>query len=388
MMLLCGCERMETRKNSSGFLKLSKDSLSKYLASLYGGDVKILDVRRLKGGDVPEDLKGFGYGVPYVVEFAVNGEGKQAVLETMRPEGFGHDHFADRAGILFWQHSTFNKLPKHVQSIDVGAFTAGGESLKSLGDCAELFLVTEFVDGDLYHTDLDRIKETGKLGRLDEQRCLALSDYLAEVHSVKREAPWLYARRIRELVGHGECIMGLLDSYPLELDFVNETELIELERDCVIWRWRLKRKAHRLSQVHGDFHPWNVLFREGVDFTVLDRSRGEWGEPADDAAAMTVNYLFYSLQKHGKLSGVFERLFKLFWKNYLQKTLDQVILETVQPFYAWRALVVASPLWYPHLEKSVRVKLLNFARNVLQTGKFDLENVNAYLEKPVTLKDK
>ena len=34
--------------------------------------------------------------------------------------------------------------------------------------------------------------------------------------------------------------------------------------------------------MHGDFHPWNLLFREGVEFSVLDRSRGEWGEPADD----------------------------------------------------------------------------------------------------------
>jgi len=55
---------------------------------------------------------------------------------------------------------------------------------------------------------------------------------------------------------------------------------------------RIGSWAHRLSQVHGDFHPWNVLFREGVDFTVLDRSRGERGEPADDVTAMTINYIF------------------------------------------------------------------------------------------------
>jgi hypothetical protein len=66
----------------------------------------------------------------------------------------------------------------------------------------------------------------------------------------------------------------------------------------------------------------------------------------------------------------------------LQKTLDKEILETIQPFYAWRGLVVASPLWYPHLDEGVRVKLMNFVKNVLQVGTFDLDNVNAYLEKP------
>ena len=363
-------------------LKLGVKRLEEYLCSVYKKPAKVSRFFPLgaeKEAKAGRDLKGFGYGVPYVIEFVVGGEAKRIVLETMRSEGFGHDHFSDRSKILLWQHSTFNKLPRHVRSVDVGAFTADGEGLKSLGDCGEFFIVTEFVDGRLYHFDLDRVKETGRLSELDERRCLALSDYLVEIHGVKRELPRLYVRRARELVGHGECIMGLLDSYPPKLAFVVESDLTKIERDCVVWRWRLKRKAHRLSQVHGDFHPWNVLFREGTDFTVLDRSRGEWGEPADDVTAMTINYIFYSLQKYGELSGAFERLFRLFWENYLRKTGDSEILGVVQPFYAWRGLVVASPVWYPSLSVDVRVKLLNFVRNVLRFDRFDLEGVNSYI---------
>jgi len=363
-------------------LSLSEEALKQYLSSLYGGDVEICGVWRL-GGEKTEavkDLKGFGYGVPYVIKFKVRGEVKRVVLETMRPEGFGHDFASDRAAVLLWQHSAFNKLPRHVRSVDVGAFTVNGKGLKSLGDCGEFFILTEYVDGTLYHVDLDRIKAAGEITPLDEKRCLALSDYLVQIHSVKKEAPWLYVRRVRELVGHGECIMGLLDSYPPNLNFIQECDLIEIERDCVVWRWRLKRKAHRLSQVHGDFHPWNIMFHEGADFTVLDRSRGEWGEPADDVAAITINYIFYSLQKYGELAGVFERLFRLFWENYLLKTNDWEILEVVQPFYAWRGLVVASPIWYPSLSLDVRMKLLNFVRNVLHCEKFDLDSVNTYIQ--------
>ncbi len=372
---------MVTKKNGSGLLKLSEGTLCKYLSSIYDADVEICKVWRLDGkkSEASKDLKGFGYGVPYVVEFRVNDEVKSVVLETMFSEGFGHDHFSDRAQILLWQHSTFNKLPRHVRSIDVGALTTDGKSMRSLGDCGEFFIVTELVDGKLYHFDLDWIKHTGQLSELDKQRCLALSDYLVEIHKVKRDAPWLYVRRARELVGHGECIMGLLDSYPPDLDFASESNLIDVEQDCVIWRWRLKRKAHRLSQVHGDFHPWNVLFREGTDFTVLDRSRGEWGEPADDVTALTINYIFYSLQKYGKLAGAFEHLFRLFWENYLQKTGDLEILEAVQPFYAWRGLVVASPIWYPNLSKDVRTKILSFVKNVLHFERFDVNNVNSYV---------
>ncbi|MGB9683350.1 MAG: phosphotransferase [Candidatus Bathyarchaeales archaeon] len=373
---------VEREKIGTVSVDFSEEALRQYLSSLYGCDVEICGVWRLGCEKVEgvKDLKGFGYGVPYVIEFRVKDAVKRVVLETMRSEGFGHDFPSDRAQILIWQHSAFNKLPQHVRSIDVGAFTVNGKGLKSLGDVGEFFLLTEYVDGKLYHFDLDRIKAIGEMSSLDEKRCLALSDYLVKIHSLKREAPWLYVRRVRDLIGHGECIMGLLDSYPYELDFVRECDLIDIERDCIVWRWRLKRKAHRLSQVHGDFHPWNVMFHEGADFTVLDRSRGEWGEPADDVTAMTINYIFYSLQKYGELAGVFERLYRLFWENYLQKTEDWEILEVVQPFYAWRGLVVASPIWYPNLNREVRVKLLNFVCNVLRYEKFDLDAVNSYIQ--------
>ncbi len=366
---------------SNSPLKLSKKTIEKYLISVYGKDIEVLGIWKLgnKKPNSPADLKGFGYGFPYVIECKLEGKVKRFVIETMRSEGFGHDNFSDRAQVLLWQHSAFGKLPRHVRSIDVGAFSEGDVCLQSLGKCREFFLLTEYIEGDLYHVDLDRIKKTGQMRDLDEQRCVALSDYLVDIHRVKRDAPWLYVRRVRELVGHGECIMGLLDSYPPDLDFVDESCFIDVERDCVVWRWNLKHRAHRLRQVHGDFHPWNVLFRSGSDFTVLDRSRGEWGEPADDISAMTINYIFYSLQKHGRLTGPYEHLFSLFWENYLSKTGDREILEVVQPFYAWRGLVVASPVWYPDLKKNVRTKLLTFVKKVLKTDKFDFRNVNTYI---------
>lgn len=356
--------------------------LEAYLSQLFGDSVKISKVRPLGAGEketIREGLKGFGYGVPYFIEFVVNGKTHRVILETMRREGFGHDHFSDRAGILLWQHSCFNILPKHVKSLDVGCFTVDGK-LKSVGNCEEFFILTEYVSGQLYYYDLDRIRDTGEYTSLDYERCLALSNYLVEIHSKKRDAPWLYVRRIRDLIGHGECIMGIIDNYPRDLSYVTETDFVEIEKKCVEWRWRLKKKVHRLSQVHGDYHPWNIMFHRGTSFTLLDRSRGEWGEPADDLTALTVNYIFYSLQKHGKLAGVFQKLFNSFWGNYLNKTHDEEILEVVQPFYAWRALVIASPVWYPHIPLEVRRKLFNFIKNVLQTEKFELEKVNSYLE--------
>lgn len=361
-----------------------RESLEAYLSSVFGEDVDVVYVNELskerwKRSEEGEagDLKGFGYGIPYLIVLNASGRVRKVVLETMRPGGgFGHDYFSDRAEILFWQHSAFNKLPRHVHSVDVGAFTKK-KSLKSLGDCEEFFIVTEFVEGKLYHEDLDRLKMSKQLEPLDLERCRVLSDYLAEIHKVKGDKAELYVRRVRDLVGHGECIMGLTDSYPSGLEYISEKDLAEIEKRCVEWRWKLKRYTHRLAQVHGDYHPWNILFHKDADFTVLDRSRGEWGEPADDVSALTINYLFYSLQTYGRLEKSFETLFNLFWKNYLDKTGDEEILGVIQPFFAWRGLVVASPVWYPKLPEHLRVKLFNFIQNVLRIEKLDLKDINS-----------
>lgn len=52
----------------------------------------------------------------------------------------------------------------------------------------------------------------------------------------------------------------------------------------------------------------------------------------------------------------------------------------IQPWFAWRALVLASPQWYPSLTDDVRRQLLTFAEQVLATDYFDWPNINSYLE--------
>ncbi|MFP3985370.1 MAG: phosphotransferase [Candidatus Bathyarchaeia archaeon] len=374
---------MDTEKD---VVMIPKKSLEAYFSSVFGEGVHVIYVSKLGEekksleGEDKGDLKGFGYGAPYLIVLDIRGRKKKIVLETMRTVGgFGHDHFSDRAAVLLWQHSAFNKLPYHVGSIDVGAF-AKKSGLKSLGDCEEFFILTEYVEGRLYHEDLDRLKKFKQLKPLDLERCRALSDYLVEIHKTKNTNTELYVRRTRDLVGHGECIMGLTDSYPTSLAYISEKDLMNIEKHCVEWRWKLKHYTHRLAQVHGDYHPWNILFHKETDFTILDRSRGEWGEPADDVSAMTINYLFYSLQTYRRLADPFDTLFNLFWKNYLDKTSDEQILSVIQPFFAWRSLVVASPIWYPNLPEDVRTKLFNFIENVLDTEKFDLKNVSSYFK--------
>ncbi len=361
-----------------GLLPFDQESLEEYLSSQYHNSVEVTGIRELGEGKGSDRLKEFGYGTPLLVSFAHGSEEERVVLHTMSSDGFGHERRSDRARNLLLDHDAFNELRHHVPSLDVGAFTQEGRLL-SLGQADEFFLITPYVPGVLYARDLHEIADAGKLGRSDEERAVVLAEYLADIHAAKNPDPVLYQRRIRDLLGHGEGIMGMLDSYPSDLTPAPPERLAEIEKQCVDWRWRIKGLSHRLSQVHGDFHPWNVLFKGGNEFVLLDRSRGKWGEPADDVSAMTINYILFSLRQTGILAGPFRELYDLFWDHYLEASRDQEVLGVIQPFYAWRALVVASPTWYPSLSLSVREVLFRFIEGVLDSDCFDPQQIDEYL---------
>lgn len=365
-----------TQRPMSEVPQFEREVVERYLRSVLGEHVRVVGLSRL--GE-PKEGKGFGYGVPIRVDYqAVGGRVERAVLHTMGSGSFGHEHMADRARILLWSHQAFNRLPCHVRSFDVGSFHSGG-GLISLGGIEEFCLLTEYADGEPYALDLERLCDSGRLTDLDVARCEALCDYLVEIHAEPGSDPRLYVRRNRELVGDGECIMGLADSYPDHTLFTPAV-LQQIEHRAVAWRWRLKNRTHRSRRVHGDFHPWNILFSmdSSADFRVLDRSRGEYGDPADDVTCITVNYLFFSLQRTGKLEGVFESLFLRFWDRYLEKTGDQEIREVAAPFFVFRALVLASPIWYPEIEEPIRRKLLTFIQTIPDQESFDPRRVNEY----------
>lgn len=353
--------------------------LEKYLRSLCGPDLRILRCSPIGKAAPSTDAKGFGYGVPLRIDVEQGGRTRSMVLETMSPNSFGHEHMADRAQSLLWSHSAYNDLPRHAVSLDVGAARSSGD-LVSLGDADEFFILMSFEDGTGYATDLARIRDEDRAGPLDRARSDALCDYLVEIHRVRGREPGLYVRRIRELLGHGECIMGILDNYPTDGRLLTEELLHGIERRCVDWRWKLKPLTHRLVRVHGDFHPWNILFRKGCDFTVLDRSRGEWGDAADDVTSLALNYAFFSLQRGGRVEGALGGLYQRFWDRYLAATGDEELLEVAAPFLVFRCLVMANPIWYPRLAEDVRRKLLTFAVRVLETPRFEPSQANLYFE--------
>jgi Ser/Thr protein kinase RdoA (MazF antagonist) len=344
--------------------------LTARLGELYPG-AQILDATVLGADEHPEgeSAKELGYGKPIRIRLReASGAQRALVFHLAAANDFGHDRRSDRAQNMLLSHDTFGSIPGHVRSVDVGAIRDDG-GLTTLVGTGEFYLLTEWVEGTLYADDLRRVGQEGATPR-DLARAEVLARYLAQLHRLPGSHPGAYTRAIRDLLGHGEGIFGLVDSYPPDVPGAEPAQLRRVEEACLAWRWSLKDRHDRLRRTHGDFHPFNVVFRGETEPALLDTSRGSEGDPADDVACMAINYLFFALEHRDRFEQGLGALWRRYWSTYLSEAGDSV-LDAVAPFFAWRALVLASPLWYPRLTPEDRRRIFRFAERVLAAPRFD-----------------
>lgn len=350
------------------------ESVGRYLQSLKGKPVRVLDITPLI-----DDRATVDGDAPLRIDFEIGGRRQRAILERVSACPAACEHAADLAREVVFEHKGTHRLPRHVRSIDVGAVEKGGK-LVSLSRAEEFFVLKDCAEGHAYADDLERMERSGVVEDLDTARCDALCDYLLAIHRETGPDPALYAQRLREIIGQGEGVLSLSDAWREAPGGLTRGELEEIERGVLAWRWRIRDRASRLRQVHGDFRPDNVLFRTACDFSVLGRSHGAWGEPADDLACLTMHYLVGAVRSRGTFDGPLRGLFRRFWSRYLLGSGDGEILEVAPPFVAWRALELTRPERAPELGARERRLLARFVRRVLAAPVFDPEQVDAYLD--------
>lgn len=359
-------------------IEINPERLEEYLKEAFGIETKLVDYGEIGSLD-KQGMKSFGYGKPLLVVYEIKGQKNEAVLSVMKGDNFGHQFYWDRASVLLFQYETSARMKRHVKPVGLGYINRTGRMVP-MNSPEEFFIMNEKLEGYDYFHDLDRIMKSGITDK-DLETAKDMAGWLAEVHSEKKDDPHLYKRRIRELLGSSECIMGIVDeAFPDDWDFFSCSDFKRLEKRLIDWRWKLmKYYSHRLCAVHGDFHPWNVLIGGKNGFSVLDRSRGEWGEAAGDVCTMAVNYLLFGLYGGSDLSPDFKKIYLAFMEEYFCRTGDMEALEVMAPFIVFRGLVIASPVWYPDHPDEVRKALLNLVVNVLEDEVFDYAGIEKYM---------
>lgn len=336
-------------------------------------DAEVLSVAPLRPDTsrAQSSHKAIGYGEPLRVHVRrAGGAEEDLVVHFETPNDFGHDRRADRAANVLLAWDDFPRVPGHVRPLDVG-IVVGGRTLRSLRDGGEMYLLTRWVPGAPYAEDLRAIAVRGEATALDHARCAALADALVAIHALPGTHPAAYTRAIRDLLGHGEGIFGIVDGMPADVPAAPVARLQEIERRCLEWRFRLKDGRARLRRTHGDFHPWNIVFAEGATPVLLDTSRGSQGDPADDVTCLSLNYVFFGLLARPAWPRGYRPLWRAFWERYLERTGDRGVLEAAAPYLAWRGLVMANPAWYPQIDAPTRDALLSFVERALGAERFD-----------------
>jgi aminoglycoside phosphotransferase family enzyme len=355
-------------------IKIPRSVVHKYLEAKEGRSIKILSYEKLGSG---------WHGTGYKVKFSASGgKIKEVVLRTLMPANFSHDWTSDRAKVFVLQHELAQAIPNHIKSFDVSGYTKGGD-LVSLGDIKEYFQIVEVAKGISYSNDFQRIMEGGKLTDGDIKKAIALSDYLVNLHGrkfkgSKEELRSIRRRHSRDALGHGEMMIGVVDTYPDKFSFITKAELTDIICKAAKFREDIKDIPFTPCRMHGDFHPGNVLF-EGRKLILLDASREVYGDPADDVTTMAINYIWFAVMQCGKFDGPFAKLFNAYWNNYFRKTKDRHILKTAGIYFAFRGVVVSHPVFYSLQSDSVRKKMLRFVENVLGAKAFDPKKINKYL---------
>ncbi len=346
---------------------INKKNIERYLKDLFGSDA-IVEIRKLGSG-----VQGAGF----LIEVKTRKGVESYVIKSLFPKGLGHDYPSDRAGVFLLDIDEFKNLPKHVKAVDVLTEKEDG-SIKSIGGGKEYYLLMERAEGKHYFNDLAALSHKDRLDSSDIEKIKTMTSYLAKIHSVKKDSKSLYWRKLRDTIGHGECLMGVFDTYPDGI--ISYKKMADIEKRCVDWRTKLKPKFKRLCQIHGDFHPGNIWFKNSKDFVLLDRSRGPYGDAADDITALTINYIFFSINYFGKLHGPYLESLKLFYDEYIKKSGDSELYKVAAPFYAFRGVVVANPVFYPKVTPVNRRRIFNFVQNVLKAKSFNPDKVNEYIK--------
>lgn len=359
-------------------MSINEEVLKKYLEGKFEGK----KIKRINIGPLGRGCIGIGY----LVEFEIEGKKYRKVLKSLHSEHMGSEYPADRAQSLLLAHHTYNKMGNHIRSLDVIGTCENGRLLP-IGEAQEFYILMDEAKGKDFFDDIKRIAKENVFSKTDEQKIIALAEFLAKIHRRRHKSETLYKRKIRDTIGSGVSIMGVLDMYPEDLKWFRKEKQAELVGKVVEHWAGEKHLSHRLCEVHGDFHPGNIWFNDNLNFTLLDRSRGEYGEAADDLTAFLINFIFYSLIYQNSFEGALSRLFYLFIDKYFELTKDEEMSKVISPYWAFRTVVVCNPhaYFYPDSffeskEKAllVRKKMINFAFNVLEAKKFSWKKIKVY----------
>src|SRR4030066_504941 len=159
---------------------INEEALKAYLKKQFK-DIIQVDIRKLGSG-----VQGSGFLIENKTQSGI----RSYVVKTLLSEGLGHDYPSDRAAVFLLDLDEYKNLPRHVKAVDVLSEMEDG-SVKSIGGGKEEYLLMERGVGRHYFNDLYKLLHKDRLEISDIEKIKAMTSYLAEIHSIKKDSKTL-----------------------------------------------------------------------------------------------------------------------------------------------------------------------------------------------------
>ncbi len=304
------------------------------------------------------------HGMTQSVELTVQSHGRvrRAYLKTPREDLYGETLAADALREAAWRVEGYDWFPGHARCAAVGRSAAG--SLVRLEPLTDTPWLLEWAEPGIRYAD-----------RLDDLEALGADRAAAEAHRlcsamvalhrpVAGDQTVLYRRALRDaLIVPVQRLVDSADSF-----WATRRDLrVDVEHACAQWRLLLTDRGDRLRYVHHDFHPWNVFIGpcDREVRTIGARLPGV-GDPNDDFAAFTVNYLWFSHASNGRVSGAYRAGLESFRRTFRELGGDDGGPALMAPFLAKRLLVLLNPTYYPAMPPATGAWLEDLLRRCLR----------------------
>ncbi|MFA6475877.1 MAG: phosphotransferase [Candidatus Paceibacterota bacterium] len=248
-------------------------------------------------------------------------------------------------------------------------------SLPSITEDDMALQFQDFLEGNIYQ-DLLMTPKSGLILPGDIETIGHIAKKLAEVHKIKpkftedqkREK---YSRCLKDVMIHPELSISFIVNNlgeskifrgKVKADYLKEMlEVIEY----------YQKYYQRISLIHGDFIPKNILVRDNGDVDFIDYSRFEFGEPGVDVGCL---YSYLICMSYYLKNDYYKKLANIFIEKYISETNDLFIKEIAVVYLGFVGLVAMDEKIYPGIATATRMRFLKYILSSLKTKKLLLQD--------------
>ena len=286
-----------------------------------------------------------------------------------------------QANFLFDAHDSYNKIPNHLISHDVGFITQKG-SLVFAGDSTSMVHLLDSFDGSTFMDTLLDIHLSGEITKKQSADIVRVIEYMIYLHNNKKVTPTGYPEYLNQSLSGDFSIFKWLQHY--DNGVLDDFEIVNLVSKITMTMLEHKHKNKRSCKVHGFLLPKHIYFSNNI--TTINKVKPVYGEAADDVACLIMHPILLSVGKQGSFSGIQKDVFDLIWNTYFKATGDKEMRSLLPLFLATWAVYLCCPGICPdslfgEFPNETRKILLNFANNVLNDEEFNPGKINKYLGK-------